>query len=87
MANEFFVNRVPASISGPENIHFLTNLKRTLSIAEAKRLRDTLTELLGDAPKPVVPSAADLDAVAAEEKSKESTAPKKAASWGKPAKS
>jgi hypothetical protein len=47
-ANEFFVSRVPASISGPENIHFLTNLKRTLSLDEAKRLRDKLTELLED---------------------------------------
>ena len=56
MGNEFFVSRVPASTSGPENIHFLANLKRTLSIAEAKRLRDTLTSLLGDAPKPSKPA-------------------------------
>ena len=80
MGNEFFVSRVPASTSGPENIHFLANLKRTLSIAEAKRLRDTLTSLLGEPsviPQPSsLPSAEDLDAVATEVRVKESTSGK-----------
>jgi hypothetical protein len=56
MSNEFFVSRVPASTSGPENIHFLTNLKRTLSINEAKRLVSTLVSLVGAEPKKPVPA-------------------------------
>jgi hypothetical protein len=46
--NEFFVSRIPSSVSGPESIHFLTNLKRTLSIDEAKRLVKVLSGLLED---------------------------------------
>jgi len=60
MQNEFFVSRVPASISGPENIHFLTPLKRTLSLDEAKRLWDLLAKLLNCEPKePTVPATSE----------------------------
>ncbi len=79
-ANEFFVSREGASHQGNECIHFKTHVNRTLSIAEATRLRDKLTELLGDAPAPL-PSAADLDADAEEKEVAEAIAPPK--KWGK----
>ncbi len=75
MGNKFFLTREAASHSGPERFHFATNLNRTLTIEEGRELRDLLTEMLGDAPESL-PSAADLDAVSAEEEVKEETQPK-----------
>jgi len=58
VANKFFLTREPASHQGKECFHFATHVNRTLKIDEGRELRDLLTDLLGDAPKPEVALAA-----------------------------
>jgi len=53
-ANKFFVTYEPASHQGPECIHFAAFVPRSLSLADAKELRDVLTELLPE-PEPAPP--------------------------------
>jgi hypothetical protein len=81
MQNEFFMTREGSAANRNEQIHFATNLKRTLTLDEAKRLRDTLSALLDDGPKK--PSTADLDAVEGEKKTAADTAAPKGSIWGK----
>ncbi len=72
MANEFFLTREGSAGNNNEQLHFAATLKRTLSLAEGKRLRDKLTELLAE-PKAEAPKAP--------EPTPEVAAPKRAA-WG-----
>jgi hypothetical protein len=53
MVNEFFVTREGKSHQGNENIHFATNLKRTLTIPEAVRFYHVLGGLLAAEVAPV----------------------------------
>jgi hypothetical protein len=48
MGNKFFATREGSAGNKDERIHFAVSLNRTLSLAEAAELRDTLTELLRD---------------------------------------
>jgi hypothetical protein len=77
--NEFFLTREPAGNQrSHEHLHFATHLNRTLTLEEGARLRDVLTELLGDAPKP----PAKAVEVTEEPKAAETAAPK-GKLWGK----
>ena len=53
-ANKFFATHEPAGLQGPECIHFAAFVPRSLSLADAKELRDILSNLLGPEPKPIV---------------------------------